>query len=200
MSGTGKLLLICHQLASVTSDADRSRNIIPDNFNTCSPLCSTLSKLQWEGKGGYLACWVSSDRGGKQHFFREYINFETQNWWYGGTSTPHAGSCVNMMNVMFIKLQVTKETAIHFMMKGFQDKTQKTLLFQWHMCLNIAVHHTADFNMTTKEPRRNACCTNHTWHHVKSVRIAAVSTLDWKKRHCNNKLSDVRLKVTYKLW
>lgn len=42
MSGTGKLLLICHQLASVTSDADRSRNIIPDNFNTCTPLYSAI--------------------------------------------------------------------------------------------------------------------------------------------------------------
>lgn len=32
MSGTGKLLLICHWLASMTSDADRSSNIIPSTL------------------------------------------------------------------------------------------------------------------------------------------------------------------------
>lgn len=59
MSGTGKLLLICHQLASVTSDADRSRNIIPHNLNTCGPLCSALSELHWGefGMSGVSRKW-----------------------------------------------------------------------------------------------------------------------------------------------
>lgn len=67
MSGTEKPLLRYHQLSPAASQAERSSNIIPDDFSTSSLLCAAPCRTE-----GNLACSLSPESGGKLQLFRVY--------------------------------------------------------------------------------------------------------------------------------
>lgn len=76
MIGTWKLLLICHQLYSAVSDADRSRDIEPDNFlaqtvHYINPFPSSSGRI-W-----HVWCLLKA--------FSKYMTVKIQDLYYDGT-------------------------------------------------------------------------------------------------------------------